>query len=75
MKTHSFVFALPLISILEDVDFLHDGILLVLCKDKRGGRPLSFGGTGVAPCICALKSEAFEWYSDESLDFVARELL
>lgn len=34
--------------------------LEILCKDKRGGRPLNLGGTGVAPCICAFRSVELE---------------
>ena len=46
---------------LEEVDFLHDDkVDDMLCNDNRGGRPLSLGGTGVAPCMCALRSEEFE---------------
>jgi hypothetical protein len=50
-------------SILVEIVVLLD----ILCKDKRGGRPDILGGTGVAPCKCALRSEAFAWCSRDDL--------
>mmetsp|Transcript_23645 Transcript_23645/g.25234 ORF Transcript_23645/g.25234 Transcript_23645/m.25234 type:complete len:80 (-) Transcript_23645:150-389(-) len=43
-------------------------LLDILCKDKRGGRPDNLGGTGVAPCKCALRSAAFTWCSRDGLE-------
>ena len=46
----------------ETDSMVTDAVVLldVLCSDKRGGRPLSLGGTGVAPSICAFRSAEFE---------------